>query len=470
MTGPDPGLTAVEARVGRAWQPLGLDGPPPRVPESSILELRGFDGGESVKLGPLPHRAGPDGRLRVRLPDDPNLRGHLGLIEVRRRAGASAGEFEIVPDKMSENACTVLRTELERIWVGLLLDPDGVGRLRGRLPPPADLWSIVEGPVRAIASEPRSVLASQEGVRRLESVRRPCELTTSVVRASRLGRAGRSRVLARDVDIPENVLAAEALRRLAFYARRQPGGAPVATRAGRMLREAPFASCGAPSPGMEASRLRTLNDPRYRQVDKVLRMLDRPEACATEGPGEARLGVQAMPRLYEYWVFLQVLEACRARYGPPLDPGYNILGSQSRSGAVRLKLLPGATVSFPGDVHAAFEPRIEASGRGWQGLENVPHPDRSLAQNLITPDVVVLRRGSEPSAVVFDAKYVGRHWVDFEAAKIHARYSRIRLQGEPVVRRVLAAHPHPGKDAVWAGYGSVPMIPGEPVELEHLLP
>ena len=72
--------------------------------------------------------------------------------------------------------------------------------------------------------------------------------------------------------------------------------------------------------------------------------------------------------------------------------------------------------------------------------------------------------------VVFDAKYVGRRWVEFEAAKIHIRYSRIRLQGRPVVRNVLAAHPHRGVDSLWAGYGSVPMVPGEPAELTELLP
>ena len=199
-------------------------------------------------------------------------------------------------------------------------------------------------------------------------------------------------------------------------------------------------------------------------------MLDRPEAYATEGPGEARLGMKAIIRLYEYWVFLQVLDACRERYGAPLEPGFSILGRRSRSGTVRLGIPAGTTVVFPGDVHVAFEPRITSSGLGWQGLENVPHPDRAMAQDLITPDVVVLRRGAEPALVVVDAKYVGRHWVDYESAKIHARYSRIRLRGEPVVRCVLAAHPHPGKDAVWAGYGSVPMIPCEPVVLGHLLP
>ena len=204
---------------------------------------------------------------------------------------------------------------------------------------------------------------------------------------------GRSSVMIREVDIPENALVAETLRRLASYARRQPDGFEIATRANRALRNHPFVSCRTPRGGIEAARVRTLHDPRYRQVDKVLRLLDSPEAHTTEGPGEARLGVKGMIRLYEYWVFLQVLDACRQQYGTPVEPGFDILGRKTRAGTTRLEIPPGATVRFDGGVHVAFEPPITSSGRGWQGLENVPHPSPDMAQRLITPDVVVLRLG-----------------------------------------------------------------------------
>ena len=62
-------------------------------------------------------------------------------------------------------------------------------------------------------------------------------------------------------------------------------------------------------------------DPRYRQVLAVYRALDQPYLHATEGPGELRLGVRGMVRLYEYWVYLQVLQAAREMYGPLLEPG-----------------------------------------------------------------------------------------------------------------------------------------------------
>ena len=488
-------MTAADVALltGRIWLPLGRGDDAPQVPESATLTLRGLDNGETVRLGPFEFRADDEGCLKLRLSTCDQLRGHLGLIEVVRESGTVAGEFEVVPDKMSEGAFQTLRGAMERIWAGLIFDPSGVSRVRGELPSPGELWRSIETPVREIAAEPRTVLVRAEGVKRLEAVRRPSELTASVIRAapamvarargpdsvnlpagigdlSDQQRQGRSPVLVRSVDTAENSLVTETLRRLVFYARRHPAGADVATRSSRLLRQQPFASCSAPRHSMEAARLRTLHDSRYRCVEKVLRILDRPEAFATEGPGEARLGVKAISRLYEYWVLLQVLGACSQRYGAPLDPGFDILGTRSRSGTVRLGIPAGATVSFPGDIHVGFEPRIEASGQGWQGLENVPHPDRQLAQNLITPDVGVLRRGTDPALVVFDAKYVGRHWVDYEAAKIHARYSRIRLHGRPIVRNVLAAHPHHGKDSLWAGYGSVTMVPGEPSDLRNLLP
>lgn len=488
-------MAALEMLLGRTWSPLRRHSGCPRVPESSTLVLRGLDSGETVLIGPREARADSRGRIELRLSGAEELRGHLGLVEITRGSGGTAGEFEVMPDKMSEESFQALRSALEHVWAGLVFDPDGSSRLQGQLPSPAELWHAIEKPVREIAAEPRSILARGEGIRRLEAVRRPAELTASVIRASaslarmagahddrrsdpaqdasqaaQVHRPGRTSVVIRDVDIPENALVAETLRRLASYARRRPDGLEAATRANRALRNHPFASCRPLRGGIEAARVRTLHDPRYRQVDKVLGVLNRPEAHATEGPGEARLGVKGMIRLYEYWVFLQVLDACRRRYGPPIEPGFNILGRRTRTGATRLEIPVGATVCFEGGVYVAFEPRITSSGRGWQELENVPHPNRGMAQSLITPDVVVLRRAPKPAAVVFDAKYVGRHWVELEAAKIHTRYSRVRLKGKPVVRHVVAAHPHDGIDYMWAGYGSVPMIPGRPADLTELLP
>lgn len=458
----------VEVRSGKHWVPLGNE--IPRALESRTLRMRGLHPHENFSLGPVPYRADNDGQFKLRPVEDQNLCGHLGLVEVSRESGSHIGEIEILPDKMSESAFRVLRADLERTWTHLLFDSEGPSRVRGQLPPPKDLWRIIEQPVREIALEPRSVLTSAPGVRRMESVRRPCELTPALLRAHARQRPGLSHVLSRETDIPENRCVAEALRRLVSYARRHAEGKEVATLASQMLRKLPFANSCRSSIGLASVRSLTLRDERYRRVERVLRILDRPEAHATEGPGELRLGVRAITRLYEFWVFLQVLVCAQRRYGRPLHPGFAVLGRQTDNGTTRLVLSEGTTVRFPGDVSVGFEPRIYSSGNSWQELENVPHPDANLAQHLITPDVVVLRRGPRPEMVILDAKYVGLRWIELQAARLHAKYSRIRLHGEPIVRNVIAAHPHEGIKDLWAGYGSVPMIPGRAPVLEYLLP
>jgi hypothetical protein len=167
-----------------------------------------------------------------------------------------------------------------------------------------------------------------------------------------------------------------------------------------------------------------------------------------------------MVRLYEYWVFLQVLLACQRRYGDPLDGGFTQLAVSTDRGTKRLDLPSGTTVTFPGPVHVAFEPQIDTAGRGWMNLELVAHPDQERYQGLITPDVVVFRPDPVPWVTVIDAKYVGRGWVERSAWDMHSKYSRIRSAGTPVVRHVMVAHPHDDLEALWAGYGYVTMRPG----------
>ena len=192
-------MSAVEVRVGRTWLPLSRQPDCPRVPESSTLTLRGFDNGETVVVGMLERTADDQGSVELRLSGCDELRGHLGVVEVLRASGETAGEFEIVPDKMSEDAFQTLRSELERVWAGLLFDPGGRSSLRGQIPPPAELWRLLEKPVRDIAAEPRSILARGEGMRRLEAVRRPSELTASVLRGLSPGCLRCERARRRDV-------------------------------------------------------------------------------------------------------------------------------------------------------------------------------------------------------------------------------------------------------------------------------
>jgi hypothetical protein len=202
-------------------------------------------------------------------------------------------------------------------------------------------------------------------------------------------------------------------------------------------------------------------------------VLNRPELEATEGPGELRLGVPALTRLYEYWVFLQVLVAATQRYGLPEGDGFAQLATPVRGNRKRLEIERGTTVTFPGPVHIGFEPDINTRGDGWMGIEYVPHPDPCRQQFGATPDVAVLdlSDGDQPPAMlIIDAKYVGRAFVEHDAARMHDKYARMRLGGIPLVRNVLVAHPHPNLGLQWAGYGHFSLTPGDPTNRVPLPP
>ena len=140
----------------------------------------------------------------------------------------------------------------------------------------------------------------------------------AVVRAGMRGAPALARVIERSVDTPEQHLVVATLYRLRQHARRDREGAAVARRIDQLL-TGPFAGLPAAPVTFITWGMRT--DPRYRQVLAVYRALDQPYLHATEGPGELRLGVRGMVRLYEYWVYLQVLQAAREMYGPPLGAG-----------------------------------------------------------------------------------------------------------------------------------------------------
>ncbi|MCC5953699.1 MAG: hypothetical protein JJU45_16525 [Acidimicrobiia bacterium] len=447
---------SVEVHTRNGWQRL-TPGLAPPVSESDLFHLRGLPAGAEVVIGNERRTADTAGSATIALRDCPELRGHLGLVEITV-AGTCVGEIDVRPDKLSEEAWRTLRADLERTWAGLVLDPAAVSRLQAGLPPPHELWRRIEQPVHSIISAPRTTILPGSTVRHQRQVRHPRELTVSVQRAALRGSAGLARVPQRSCSTPENVMVADTLRRLRTYAMRTPGGDPVAYQIGRLLGHSILSDISAHQVTTDVTwGMRT--DARYRQVHAVARLLRRPDLEPTEGPGELRLGVEGTIRLYEYWVYLRVLLACAARYGAP-PSGFSELATPLVGRRHRLDLPAGTTVTFPGPVHVAFEPSIDTSGRGWQGIEYVPHPDPDQVQLLATPDVVVYRPHPVPWVTIIDAKYVGRHWVDHAAAATHAKYARMRKDGDPVVRHVMVAHPHEGKDARWAGYGSVGMIPG----------
>jgi len=189
------------------------------------------------------------------------------------------------------------------------------------------------------------------------------------------------------------------------------------------------------------------------------------DVALTEGPGELRLGVKALDKLYEYWVFLTVVEQVRQMAGEPTPPGTAVLHRRLTGRKVRLELAPGTEVRFEGGITVAFSPTITSSGRGsWKSLELAGyHREAELrSPALITPDVVVSRESADGQVRLFviDAKYRARHKVDPALNEIYLKYSRIRQAGRPVVAAVIAAHPHHDLDVRWPGQWSLPFVPG----------
>jgi len=448
----------LEVRTSSGWRTVRNGLPAPQVNETLRLDLRGEPGAEFI-FGASHVTLDRSGAGSLRLAEDQAVNGHLGFMPVSNGSGVVIGEIEVIPSKLSQSSYEALRADLVRTWGNLIFDPDGVSALAARPPSAAELWKRIERPLQQILERPAERLVTATGVRRLDRVRYVREMRPAVVLAGRRGAPALTRVLERSTDTPERDLVVATLHRLRQHARRDPNGAPTLQRIDHLL--------SGPLAGAEVVPIRSFTwgmrtDSRYRQVLAVYRMLNQPYLHATEGPGELRKGVRGMIRLYEYWVYLQVLLAARALYGPPLGPGFSVLAvGQSRSQARRLELTAGTTISFPGDVHIAFEPEIKSNGTGWMSIEYVPHPDPGRQQLKATPDVVVLHGGAHPPRLtVIDAKYVGRIHVEQKAAEIHDKYARMRLRGRPVVDAVYAAHPHTDLSIFWAGYGHFGLAPG----------
>jgi hypothetical protein len=435
----------IEAHSNSGWIPLALA---PPIPEHR-LGLRGLAAGQTIRIGDAQFDADRTGGITLELHRTESLRGHVGLLPITDLDGADLGEVEVVPGKMSQAAFDVLRSELRAVWGDLVLHPFSPTRVSADLPPAQELIDRIERSLRAVLDEPREHLAVVATSRRLHQCRGARELTPSMVRRSMAGLQASVPTMARVGIEAEATLVADTLDRLGRLATRQ-GDLDCARRATMLRRH--------PSLAVSGTRLRSVpwgarTDSRYRQIYAVWRVLNRPELEPVIGPGELRLGVRALPRLYEYWVFLKVLRWLEGELGPPLGTGYAALARPAGREGLYLDLPPGTEVCFAGEIRAVFEPGIDSSARSWASIEYVGHPIEARWQAMAMPDVMVLRDDGEPAAVVFDAKYIARAIVERSAVEIHDKYARMRLGGSPIVTGVCVVHPYRDLAARWAGYG-----------------
>lgn len=442
------------------WRKLG-HGDAPRVHETDTIHLRNFSPGATVRIGFADVVADDTGLVSLRPTDDESLHGHVGIVDIAVD-GVAVGEIELVPHKMSEGAYQVLRADLQRLWTDLVFADDAATSVAAGPPPARDLWRRIDRPLMQILDQPSTRVEVAVEPRHLERVRHHRELTPAVVRAGQRRRPALTQTLRWSANTPENELCTATLHLLRNHARRDPAANDLVRTIDKVLRHPTLPTTTRP---LRRITWGMRSDPRYRQVLAVHQVLNRPELEATEGPGELRLGVPALTRLYEYWVFLQVLVTATQRYGLPDGDGFAQLATPVRGNRKRLEIKRGTTVTFPGPVHIAFEPDINTRGDGWMGIEYVPHPDPSRQQFGATPDVAVLDLSAgdqSPAMLIIDAKYVGRPFVELDAARMHEKYARMRLKGIALVRNVLVAHPHPNLGRQWAGYGHFPLTPGAP--------
>lgn len=447
----------VEVESLGSWRALAVGPDAPAVEESQLFSFRGLRPGSEVSIGCETAVAGVAGEAAIPLLRSDHLRGHIGLVEVRVDDFV-IGEIEVVPDKMSEPAYVRLRADLHSTWAALVFKRRSHASLSARLPPAGDLARRIEQPLRSILAAPREILVRQTATRRMTSVRRPTELGSSMVRRGQLDLPSLAPVVARSDDTPERAMVVDTLHRLLNYAL-MDGDVRTAANARTHLQHASLAGVHHQRP-RPTWGMRT--DPRYRQVLEVSRLLDRPELLAREGPGSLRWPVQGLSRLYEYWVFLKVLQEAEQIFGEPPGHGYSSLASVGVEGDVSIPA--GTTVSYPGPVHVAFEPEFTVRKPGWMEVDFHPYPAAERKSRKATPDVVVYRPGDNPWMLVIDAKYVGRHFIEKDAAVVHQKYGRMTHAGRPLVREVIAVHPHADQLPVhWAGYGHVGACPGSPL-------
>lgn len=445
----------IEIHSRNGWQPIA-PGHAPAIGESELFHLRNLPVGSTLTIGDtITQTADTAGTVRIDLKTIDDLRGHIGLIPIRLDE-IPLGEVEVIPDKMSQAAYDTLRRDLDAVWTGLVLDPSGISSLQAGPPPPHELWHRISQPIAQITEHPAERLQPEIAYRKARTVRRKSELTASVLRARARDGSALVRTVGRSQDFAENHMVIDLLRRLQTYAARtgDPHTARLASHAEQRL----GITTTARHP-LQIPPLVTM-DIRYRQIHAARRLLLRPELEPVEGPGEVRFGVQGLARLYEYWIYLQVLLQIQALVGNPIT-GFDPLRVLTPHG-VRLELGPGTTVTFPGDLHVAFEPAIRADHtRSWKNLKLIPHPNPDLSHQLATPDIVILRTGTNPTAIIIDAKYVGRSRVENAAAATHAKYARMLHHGIPVVTNVVVTHPHSTlPQRQWAGYGHLAMTPG----------
>lgn len=423
-----------------------------QVGELAVVELLGARPGAEVTLGGRPFRCDRRGSLRLRL--DRDFHGRIGRYAIKVD-GVELTKIDIWPQKISREGFDRLVEELQRTWLHLVVDDQG--------PRPGGasaevLWRQLRPLVGRILDEPRTRLERRPVVIRPELARRLPPTPAVRVAAARQ----RPVVVPGLVSVPaalDHALVADTLRRLATLARRNAVDR-IGAEVGELLRLPLLRDVSHRSGELRLGQ-GARHDPRYREIARIRRQLLEERAPLVEGPTEARYGLHAVDRLYEYWVFLRIVRWMGKHRGPT-ETDLRSLARPLPGGRLRLELAPGTTVRFRDGIEVVFAPRIDDGSDSWRGL-------RPGGPNERTPDVVVWQPGEVRPLRVIDAKYRAPERILDATRQIHERYGRIADADGGVVADVVAAHPNEGSTFAYAGHRAVSFVPGGTVDVEGAL-
>jgi hypothetical protein len=435
------------------------------IKEGERFVLRGLEPLQPIRVGRIDFLSDENGSFALALSDHEDFRCHVGLLEIRSENGTGF-ELDVEPGKLSRERFEILRDDLQNAWANVVLDPDGSTSTSAMSTPADQLWDQrTKNAIESILAVPPTRLELLPTYTPIDRARQISTPTSTLVEARQNGRpiqalaptpvpCTRELGFVRDVLIRLRALAA----RQRYFANE---GSDLESRLHATI-ESISRCLEHPTLRVQRTDLRPTHlmrsDRRLRRVLELRSALAETSVPVVEGPGELRLGLAGLDRLYEMWVFLAILRAAAQRYGPP-STGIEDLAHRLPGDRIRLHLADQTSVDFPGGITVVFNPSIRSNPRfSWAGLELSPSPCGSSFVGLATPDVLIL--GPHQDGLVVDAKYRARHLIDEAAVEIHAKYSRIRRHGNGVISHVMAAHPHDSLSFRYAGYSMVPFAPG----------
>jgi hypothetical protein len=440
------------------------------IREDEPLELFELTPHEPFYIGNLQCEANEQGQFKFNFMTNEQFRCHIGIIEVTAEDG-SQFEVDVLPGKFTQREFEILKDELQSVWAGIILDAEGISAVAAmqQSRPANELWdNRARRALQSLLENPPTQLESRQTLVSISRVRQLGTPDIRLVMAKERGLPLQALAPTPTVKTAELYFVRDTLIRLQSLAKRQIGlSEPGSSQYFELLNTSRSISRFLQHPTLDVhpTRCRPTHlmstDRRLNIFLKLRSALSQLDAPLIIGPGDLRLGVKGIDRIYEIWVFLKVLQAATIIYGSPVS-GLEQLATRSNSRNLELHIEDGAEVLFPGDIKISFTPAIFTNqASSWEGLDFLSNPSFENPPIKATPDIMIL--GPQNDAVVIDAKYRARHYIDKSTVEVHAKYSRFRRNGIGVVAQVIGAHPHSDIAYKFAGYSAQPFVPGHEI-------